>query len=186
MRPSTKRILSIGAAFFLLIGALVIYQNLIQPIGKVINEKRAEVDSKENLFRKQSKAVHQVQDLINRFKNMANLEEVVSLALPNRSEITQALSQLEAVARVSNVVLSALEVKNPIVQRSRAILIKDLGVITVVVNVGGSYENLKAFLRALETNVRVANIQEITFKPAAPQGNFYLMNLTVEFYYQNI
>lgn len=186
MRPSTKRILSIGVAFLLLIGALVVYQNFIRPVGETIDKKRATVDSKESLFRKQSLAVSQVQDLIGRFKNMANLEETVSLALPNIPQITQALSQLEAVARINNVALSALDVKNPIVQRSGAVLIKDLGVISVSVSVGGSYENLKAFLRSLEINVRVANVKEFAFKPTTPQGNFYLMNLTVEFYYQNI
>lgn len=186
MRPSTKRILSIGLAFLFLIGALVVYQNLIRPVGETVNKKRATVDSKESLFQKQSQAVSQAQDLIGRFKNMANLEETVSLVLPNNPQITQALSQIEAIARVNNAVLSALDVKNPIVQRAGAVLIKDLGVVSVNLSVGGSYENLKAFIRSLETNVRVANVKEFSFRPAAPQGNLYLMNLSVEFYYQNI
>ncbi|MDP2705840.1 MAG: type 4a pilus biogenesis protein PilO [bacterium] len=186
MKASTKRILSIGAAFLLLIGALLVYQNLIRPLGEEIDKKRSEADAKGSLFQKQSNAVQQAQDLINRSKNLGAIEDTVSLAIPNTPATTNALSQIEAIARLNNVILSGIDVKSIVPRKTTNVnLIKDLGVVEVNVNVSGAYPNLKAFLRSLETNVRVANVKEFNFRSSAGSG-VYTMNLVVEFYYQNI
>lgn len=187
MKASTKRILSIGAAFLLLIGALLVYQNLIRPLGEEIDKKRSEASAKGSLFQKQSNAVQQAQDLINRSKNLGAIEDTVSLAIPNTPSTTNALSQIEAIARLNNVILSGIDVKSIVPRKTIAAtnLIKDLGVVEVNVNVSGAYPNTKAFLRSLETNVRVANVKEFNFRSPSASGIF-TMNLVVEFYYQNI
>lgn len=184
MRASTKRIFSIGVSFLFVIGALLVYQNLIRPLGEEIDKKRSEAESKSDLFQKQSQAVQQAQDLIERSKNLGAIEDTVSLAIPNRPETTVALSQIEAIARLNNVVLSGLDVKAVAARRTSANLIKDLGVVEVSISVNGAYSNLKAFLRSLETNVRIANVREFNFRSGS--GGLYTLNLVVEFYYQNI
>lgn len=186
MKTSTKRILSIGVSFLLVVGALLVYQNLIRPLGEEIDKKRAEASAKSDLFEKQSQAVKQAQDLIERSKSLGAIEETVSLAIPNKPEITNALSQVETIARLNNVILSNLDVKPVVPRKTSAALIKDLGVIEVNASVSGAYGNLKAFLRSLETNVRVANVKEFNFRSSAGTGGLYSMNLVVEFYYQNI
>jgi len=187
MKASTKRILSIGVAFVFVVGALLIYQNLIRPLGEEIDKKRAEADSKGDLFNKQSQAVKQARDLIDRSKNLGAIENTVSLAIPNKPETTNALSQIETIARLNNVILSGLDVKSIVPRKTGAVLIKDLGVVEVSVNVSGAYGNIKAFIRSLETNVRVANVKEFNFRSAANSNSgLYSMNLIVEFYYQNI
>ncbi|MDP1706487.1 MAG: type 4a pilus biogenesis protein PilO [bacterium] len=186
MKASTKRILSIGAAFLLLIGALLVYQNLIRPLGEEIDKKRSEANAKGSLFQKQSNAVQQAQDLIDRSKNLGAIEDTVSLAIPNTPATTNALSQIEAIARLNNVILSGIDVKSIVPRKTTTVnLIKDLGVVEVNVNISGAYPNLKAFLRSLETNVRVANVKEFNFRSSSGSGIF-TMNLVVEFYYQNI
>lgn len=185
MKASTKRIVSIGVAFLFVVAALLVYQNLIRPLGEEIDKKRSEAGAKGELFEKQSQAVQQAQDLIERSKTLGAIEDTVSLAIPNRPETTVALSQIETIARLNNVLLSGLDVKTATPRKASNSLIKDLAVVEVSVNVSGAYTNLKAFLRAIETNVRVANVKEFNFRSAAG-GGLYSMNLVVEFYYQNI
>ncbi len=185
MKASSKRILSIGVAFLFFIGALLIYQNLIRPVGDEISQLRAEASAKGNLFDKQSQAVNQAKDLIERSKSLGAIEDTVSLAIPNSPNTTDALSQIETIARLNNVILSGLDVKSIAPKKINNTLIKDLSIVEATVNVSGGYPNLKAFLRSLETNVRVANVKELNFRSSSSSGLFS-MNLVVEFYYQNI
>jgi Tfp pilus assembly protein PilO len=183
MRPSTKRVLSIGAAFFLVVGAFIVYQNLIQPEGKIISVKRGLVGSKANLFESQEQAVSQVQGLISQFQNIRNVQEVVALAIPDRPDTTRALSQIEAIARSSGVAILSLDFKDLGGRSSPQSLVKRLGVIEIKIGAVGSYLGLKNFLRSTETNVRVANVKDLNIRAGAGK-DVYNLSQTVEVYYQ--
>lgn len=183
MRPSTKRILSIGVAFFLVVGALIVYQNLIRPEGEIVSAKRGLADSKSALFESQQEAVSQVQSLISQFQNIRNLQEAVSLAMPDRPDTTKALSQIEAIARSSGVVILSLDFKDLGGRPSPQPLVKRLGMIEIKIGAVGSYQGLKNFLRSMETNVRVANIKDLNIR-AGTGKDVYNLSQTVEVYYQ--
>lgn len=182
MRPSTKRILSIGAAFLLLIGALIVYQSFIQPEGEIISTKRGLVNAKTDLFERQQEAVAQVQNLISQFQNVRTIQEAVSLAMPDSQETTRALSQIEAIGRSSAVIITAINFRDLGGAPSGQILVKKLGKLEFDINTTGSYQGLKSFLRSLETNIRVANVKKLSFEPVG--SNAYNLNLVAEIYYQ--
>lgn len=181
MRASTKRILSIGIALVFFIGAVVVYQNLIGPEGAVIMEKRGIVTAKANLFEGQQQAVTEVQGLISQFQNLKSLQESVSLSMPDGQKTTLALSQIEAIARSSNVTIVSLDFRSLTARPSEQQLIKKLGTLEVKLGLVGAYNDLKNFLRLLETNVRVANVKELNFARAQQDYN---LNIMAEMYYQ--
>lgn len=184
MKTSTKRILSIGLAALFFVGTLIVYASFIRPEMDTISQKRALTLSKDNLFNNQKTAVQGVQKLIAQFQSIVALQEQVSLAMPLGPNTTQALNQIEAVATISQARLNSLSVKTEALLPSRQPLAKRLGTLNVNLGITGSYENIKVFLRGLETNVRVANVKSFVISPVGSTQDLYTITLSVEIYYQ--
>ncbi|MCP6720199.1 MAG: type 4a pilus biogenesis protein PilO [Patescibacteria group bacterium] len=188
MKTSTKRILSIGLAGLFFIGILVVFGSLIRPEMTKINEKRALLSSKETLFSNEQDAVSQVRDLIGQFQSIVKLQETVSLALPLEENITQILNQLQSIANLSNVEMRSFSIRPLAFEASRQPLVKRLGVLELDISIDGPYDNIKNFLRSLETNVRVVNAKSFRLATisgeGSPPGEDFNMTLTVEVYHQ--
>ena len=105
--------------------------------------------------------------------------------MPIGANTTQALNQIQSVTRLNQVNLNSLSIKAESFLPSRQPLAKRLGTLTVNMAVTGAYDNIKGFLRALETNVRVANTKTFTISPVSGLNqNNYSLTLSVEIYYQ--
>lgn len=188
MKSSTKRILSIGFSAVFFIAALAVYGNFIRPEMDVIQEKRSRVNAKQNLFETQQIAVSQVEQVISTFQNANKFKETVSLAIPENPNVTNALGQLQAIARSNQVEFAKFSVKQNPPLASPGLLIQSLNVLSLDIGVKGTYQGVKGFLRGLETNVRIANTKTVSFAPAKDlrQGSeeFYELNLSVDIFYQ--
>lgn len=191
MRVSTKRILSIGAALLLFIGALLVYLNLIRTEAGVVNELRASVQSRTNLLERQQEVVGEVQNLIAQFQNVGQVQETVSLAIPTGEQNVSALRQIEAIANASGVSLSSIDFKAGLMKAvgkknasSTESLIKRLGALKITMNVIGGYENLKLFLSNLETSMRLTNVQGFKYAPGVGVNPSDQLTIEAEMYYQ--
>lgn len=186
MKSSTKRVLSIGLSFLFFIGILLVYVNLISPELTKVQKKRALVLSKEALFANQKSAVEGVQKIINQFQSISRLQETVSLALPLKENTTQALNQLEAISRNSRANIASFDIEPLALSSSKEPIVKRLGSLELNLNIRGSYEALKDFLRFLETNVRLTNVQYLHFVAGASNKDqdSYDLNLKAEMFYQ--
>ncbi|MDP2703674.1 MAG: hypothetical protein Q8P01_00345 [bacterium] len=189
MKSSTKRILSIGISGVLFILTLVVYANLIRPAVKEVGEKRSVLYSKATALQNQEAAVGKVQELVSQMKGVSRFERSVSLIMPQEPGVTEALGQLRAITESSQVALSSFSISASPFQSSDAPLVRRLGTLLLGLSVTGSYENIKGFLQALETNVRVFNVKSARIVPAradspnAPSSQF-TAQMTVEVYYQ--
>jgi hypothetical protein len=191
MRVSTKRILSVLASVVFVIGALLVYLNLIQGAMKNVSDKRAVIFSKNNVLNNQKSIVDQVKKLLSQFNNMTKVQETIGFAVPNGSQTINALRQIEAVARANNVSLSSVSFDTSAVKPAKKgtvpSFVKKLGVLAVNIKADGDYENLRGFIQYLETSVRVANVTELKYSTAGAESDkFGTDNLTlvVEMYYQ--
>ncbi|MEK7086673.1 MAG: hypothetical protein AAB935_00245 [Patescibacteria group bacterium] len=185
MKPSTKRVLSIGLSGLFLIAVLIVYGNFIRPELVRIDKKRAAVLSKEALFNNQKTAVLGVQKLISQFQSVSRLQETVSLAMPLDENVTQALNQLQAIGKNSQASVVSFAINPLSFEPTREPLVKRLGVLETDLVLQGSYESLKSFLKYLETNVRVANVKNFRIGPGSSQSqDFYSLVLKAEMYYQ--
>lgn len=190
MKPSTKRVLSIAFAAVFFIAALVVYGSFIRPEMATLDGIRGEVASKQQMYDVQKNAVSQVQNLIAKFQNSAALQKTVSLIIPDNPNVTDALNQINAIAQNNQIQIISLSVKPSNLESGAQALVKRIGVLSVAMNVTGTYEGLKGFLQAVETNVRLANVQGFQLSPpqklAAQQagGDLYALKLNVDIYYQ--
>lgn len=187
MKVSTKRILSIGLAGLFLVGTLVVYVVLIKPEMDNVTNERSLISSKTNLFNNQKTAVQSVQKLIAQFQSISAIQQSVNLEMPIGPATTEALNQIEAIAAMNQITINSLSIKPESFTPNQQPLAKRLGTLTVGLAATGSYDGVKNFLRGLETNVRVANVQSFgitSISNAANQDN-YSLDLTVEIYYQD-
>ncbi len=187
MRSSTKRILSVLLSAFFLIGLVFVITSLVKPEFERVMKKRSEVYSKEQIFANRSKAVEKVDSLIKDTEGFDKLRNTISLAIPLEMKVPNILSQLDAIARTSNVSITSFDTNPQAFIEGKGQLTKRLGVIEVSLVAHGDYSDLKDFLRFLETNVRVFNVQSYEFisKRIEKTGNMSY-NLSVQFdaYYQ--
>jgi Tfp pilus assembly protein PilO len=192
MKISTKRILSILFALGFLLATLVVYGSFIKPALTDIGTKRSELASKEFVYQSQFTAVQSVKKLIDQFQSIAQVQQIVSLAMPSGQDMTQALNQLQAMIAANQVSLTDFTATpgaflgGPV--STSSILTRRLGPIDLAISVKGSYEALKGLVRSIENNVRVANVKSFTLSQVpGPQNSYqdlYSLNLTVEIYYQ--
>jgi Tfp pilus assembly protein PilO len=188
MKNSTKRVLSIGFAAIFFIATLAVYGNFIRPEMDTIQEKRSKVNAKENMFESKQLAVSQVEQIISTFQNANKFKETVSLAIPENPNVTNALGQLQAIARSNSVDFLKFSVKQNPPIASKGLLIQSLNALTLDLGVRGTYEGVKGFLRSIETNVRIANTKSVNLMPTkdTKQGSegLYDLNMSVDIFYQ--
>ncbi|MDO8557529.1 MAG: hypothetical protein Q7R98_03680 [Candidatus Jorgensenbacteria bacterium] len=191
MRASTKRILSIGLAGVFFLGAFLTYSWFIQGEMQTVNEKRAELGTKEALFKNQNDAIGQVQSAFSQFQNAQDVKKKVELAIPSGVDTISALRQIEAISNRTGVTLTSLGFKEAASRPAPSTFFKKIGVLEVTLGAAGSYEALRQFLQLFETNARIVNVQEFKYQSALGQGNGQQraggpeqMDIKVEMYYQ--
>jgi hypothetical protein len=188
MRVSTKRILSILVGLVFLMGALFVYLGLIRGEMAAAEKVRNLLASKEALLTNQERAVDQVKELINEFKNFARLEETVNRAIPNGASTISALRQLEAVGRTAGAVITGLDFSTPTPSSRGApgatSVVKRLRTLEVKMRAEGPYGNLKQFVKLLETSGRVANVTRLNYTPGGTVSSGDTVMLEAEMYYQ--
>ncbi len=185
MKASTKRVLSIFSAAALFFASVLVYSNLIRPEFDRVAEKRAVVTAKEEVFSTQKEAVDQVKNVISQAQGMESVRETVSLTVPEDPDTTGILRQLSAIANANQVAFTSFSIETPVPPRTKDFLVKQLAVVRMQMSVFGPYEGLKGFLRGLETNVRVASIENAEIRPVSSGGGeLYSLAVKVEFFYQ--
>lgn len=163
--------LSILLSGLFLIGLLVVITSMIVPEFQHVSDRRALLYSNQTALRNQTKAVNDVEGLIKEFQGFAQARETVTLALPISQDIPYVLWQVGTLAQTAGVSLKSFDnspepfitPKEPLAQR--------LGVMDVTIVVQGTYDNMKQFVKYLETNVRVFNVQNFDITPTGSTVN---------------
>ena len=188
MRASTKRILSIFISGVLFVATLVVYSNLIKPEIEKVGKNRALVFSKSEAFQDQKAAVLKVQDLISKLKEAKQLGETIALIMPQKPDITGLMGQLQTISRTSQAELKSFTIKPLPFESDEKPLVRRLGVYGADITVEGSYESVKVFLKSIETNVRIMNIDNFTIGPLGGAEkiaqDFYSAKISFKAFYQ--
>ena len=72
------------------------------------------------------------------------------------------------------------------VNKESKAIVKPICTLNVQLQLSGTYEDFKLFLRGLETNIRIANLRSVSVVPVGDSSqNFYNFELSVATYYQN-
>lgn len=194
MRHSTKRLVSSVTALLFVVLAFIVFFNFVEPAYREVQQVRGELVSRQIFLESQQKVIQQVQGLISTYEGEGELQQTVSFALPLAPDVAGALAQLSGLLSVNGLSAQSFSISIPAVQvlssgperRPGAELARPVGTLTFQTRVVGAYENVKSFLRNLETNIRIFDVRNVAFQPAAKSNqDLYAVDLSVVAYYQN-
>jgi len=173
----------------LLLAVMVVYVKMISPANSAIQKLRGEIQAREELLNKQTQAVSQIQNLISQLQNqnISQFQEQISLVLPINESVPQVLNQYQLIAQASGLSVQSVGVDYLAITpaASDVNIAKGVGIDRFKLKILGSYEAMKTFLQAIETNVRLTDL--VSFKisrTAQPGQNLYLNEIVVDSYYQ--
>jgi len=186
----------IAAALLLIALALVFF--VVWPAFAKWNGARADLA----MMRAENQAITEALDLVVGFDEAENFAEVAKLqqAMPQDAGTQELLVTLENMATTSGLLLSAVDFSakqsaaekliNLDASQQAATSASGLAKITISVELTGSYSAFKTFLQSLEKNIRVLNVNKITFSKIAgltsqqgPLSDVFRYSVEIETYY---
>jgi Tfp pilus assembly protein PilO len=203
MKQSSKRSMSLIVGALLVVVALFIFFDLIQPAYDVLQTQKGKVSSEQDFLRIEQQAIDQAKSVIAKYNNETAAQETVSLAMPKKQDTAGAIAQIYGIAQSNAITIQTINVAPPTLQMTaqpvavpsdtgtgastllQKNIIKPLGSFNIQVNAISSYENFRNFVAALETNVRVFDVKNVALQtlPNAPRDTFNY-TVVVAAYYQ--
>ena len=196
----------------LILSSLLVYFELVQPAYNEAQHVKAQKNGLQTFLDSEKIVVTRVQQLMNSYEGQLAIQKVVSDVLPASRDIAGALAQFYGLAQNNGLSSRSFGISvAPTSQRKNA-AITDIGIsqvsdfatslqkgfnsISFELQLDGSYENLKSFLSALETNIRIFDVQKVEFRTVANIGtgksggasepaDLFSYSVVVKTYYQN-
>ncbi len=202
MKHATQRLFSFAIAILLILAALFVFFNLVQPAYQKAQELKAEKYSKDNFYANQQATLKQVEATVAAYQGSGNPQALASLALPPVKDEADLVNQINVLASryglaIQNITLSTPGAKStqgkPRITnaggtsaQSTSTLVKPIGVIMAQMRIGGSYTSFKSFLANLESNIRIMDVGGLAIVPVGkPNQDYYTFDIAISAYYQN-
>lgn len=188
MRSSTKRILVILGSFGLMMGSLYVYLSMIIPAYAEIQELRAERQTRLEILAKQTEAQNAINTLIGQYQSIAGTDQqrVIAAMLPTGIDIPSVVNQIQGMARTNALSIQSISFQYLPIKQGENDLVKSVGVIRVSQSLAGSYAAFKNYVQALETNVRLMDLNSLRIDAGARAivRDVFSYNLVADVYYQ--
>ncbi len=174
------------AGLVLLVGALFIYSSFIQPTYSEIQELRGERAAKESLLNDYKSTAEALNNLLQQYKDIAEIQDTLSESLPLGEHAPEVFNQLQGIATSNNLRIDSVSFQYlPIDYGEKNSILRPLGTLRISMKMAGTYDNLKTFLEAIETNIRILDVVTLSLEGGAIARNPALnYNLIVDTYYQ--
>ncbi len=195
--------MSMLLALVFLVAALLIFFDLIEPAYGDLQSMKGEQVSDQQFLASEQQVVTQAKNLLTQYENESQAQQNLSLAMPSGPDVAGGLAQVYGIAAASNLTVQDITIATPSVQiqsqensgstpLTASQIVKPMGTISFQITALGSYESLKAFLAALETNLRIFDVTNLSIQSAAvpvawkaaTNPDFFAYSATVVTYYQ--
>lgn len=179
MKSSTKRFYSLLAGVGLLFGALFVFSSLIQPQYNEIQRIRGEREAKAKLLGGYKATADALNQLLQKYQNVSELQATLSLSLPIGEKIPDIFNQVQGIAGLSDMKIDSISFQYLTVDYGdKSTILRPLGSLRVGMKLSGPYDSLKKFLGAVETNIRILDVNTLTVDGGALSKN-PVLNYTV-------
>lgn len=195
MRRSTKRLIGATISLLFLASAFVIFFNFTQPAYQNILTAKGEASAREAFVNSKKTAINEVNKLIRSYQDDQELRDAkaaVDIALPVDSDLAGAIIQLNGLLTLNDLSLQSMNVNEPSSQQRSAAnraggtssFIKPLEKLAITLSISGEYSNFKNFLKNLENNIRIFDVEEINLNIGSNPQLPYNFSIRVIAYYQ--
>lgn len=187
MKASTQRFYSLLLSLVFVLGSVFAYVSFIGPEIQKIASLRGEKIAVESTLSDYQKAVDETNKLLSRYKSLADLESSFASAIPTTEEIPSLINQISGLAKLNKITVSSIDFQYPPLDtKKQSELIKPFSTIRTSVKFSGTYLDMKNFIAALESNVRLMDVASISISDGGKKNNPVLSYaLTVDAYYQS-
>ena len=183
MKSSTKRMLSILLAILFLIGAVFIYSYLIKPAYNEVLNLRTKKSTLSQTFNTYDSLNKKFKNLFAEYQNLGELNNKLSMTLPSRFDTAYVSGQISGLAEQNELILQTLNIKQLAIKPAEIKFAKGLGVLKVDAKLSGSYDNFKAFLNGIETNIMISDIADFKIE-SQPDAQKLIFTVSINTYYQ--
>jgi Tfp pilus assembly protein PilO len=167
-----------------MIGIIAALLWFVQPTYSEIKNLMLEIEAKEDTLEKKQKLVVDIEKLVSQYEDIEGRVNKVFYALPNEAEIPNVLVQLEALASENGMIFESSNfskvqqsAQNKATSGNNAAsssettnqqnIIEQIRSVSIDINLTGSYENFKNYLKSLENNIRIMDIMSISFSSSS-------------------
>ena len=170
MKPNTQRLMSALLAIVLLIGAFVVFFDMVEPAYGNLQSVNGEIVGEQQFLTSESSTINQVQQIFSSYQQNTAEQASLNGSLPVGPDTAGAIAQLYGIAQISGISLQGVTISDsaPITNMDTAqtgIVIRPTGTIAFQLTGSGSYENLTSFLSEIETNIRIFDVTQLNVQP---------------------
>jgi Tfp pilus assembly protein PilO len=185
MKTSTKRIIFMLLAITFLMASVAVFSLFIKPTYARINDLRSDLASQTQTLEKYQKALGSVQELFGQLENASQVKRQVSLVFPVSKDSAYFVSQMVGLASINALTVESFSTKIPPIQPQASSIIKNIGRLAGNLKGVGSYAGIKTFLRQLERNILLIDVDELRIEGSEdPTKAFLSYQLSAVSYYQ--
>lgn len=189
MTQSSKRAISIILSLAFFVMAIFIYASFVVPAYADANLLRGELSTKQSALSEQRQIVEKIRELLARFESIPGLESTLSNVVPNDEAVSALFNEVYSIASRSGLRVDDFSSNTALAlapnRDSNSAALRNLGTMQVETTLIGSYESIRAFIEALERDVRIMDINEVSIESAAdPGSNLFTVRLQLKAYYQ--
>jgi len=182
--PIKRLIVSLGSLAFIS-GSLYVFTSLINPMFTEIQELRGKKQAVTTLLADYEAAIEARDAILIRYEGMAALQDTFSEVMPSEENIPSLLNQIYGLAALNEVTVNFVDFQKLPIQITEAnSFIKPRGTIQATIRCLSNYENMKRYLGALETNIRLINVTAINITEGFMENPILSYTITIEAYYQ--
>jgi Tfp pilus assembly protein PilO len=171
-----KKLLA-GLAFFLIGVAMFFFVDLT--LWNNIKFTREKIERSEQELALLQDLVAVISELNTTFGDVAEAADKVEVALPPRAGIPEILVQVSVLASQNGLALQGINFSSEESSRKQT-----YSPVTINLQVSGDYEALKTFVVALEQNLRIIDVQRISFAAGSEDEGPINFNLSLTTYFQ--
>lgn len=192
MKYSAKRNLSLVISGIFIILALIVFFSMLWPTFAKINELNKKITQEQAQYDSQNEAVQIAQTIIGQYKSLVSVSQTISLSIPKDIEMQNLIAQINNISSQSGLLLQSIgfeDVSANAVINSKSI-VQNYRTLKLSISLTGSYDSFKSWLGAIENNIRLMDVEAISFAGLSSNsnssGNTGLFNfkVTINVYYQ--
>jgi|GEM_PF-6102289 len=180
MKASTKRLLSIFLALALIGAAAFIVLNQSLGKWKKLQGIRQEVAEKTAVRNQLVQIAAKAQELLARFEDVDRQAEPISRAVPAGPKLPEALAILGALASQNNLSLGQVSFDDILIRPDTASAATPRAVpVKVLMTLTGRYTDFKNWLKAIESELRLMDVEEIGIQGISSKAGEELFSFSV-------
>jgi len=163
---------------------------IVLPVYSEVKERQETLNSKKIELQKLQEVINKMNELVGVYKEKETEIEKIWQILPKESDITGLLVQFESLSAQSGLFLSSINFSEVGQQQETAGLPEETQpqlpykTLSISIKITGSYDAFKNFLSNLENELRLVDVQSISFAPKGEINDIFDFSLTGNVYYQ--